>query len=353
MHIKEICLIIIGFLIGSNAFANEDLEQLTIIDWHVHVAGLGYGNTGNFVNEKMRNNFRFKYFMKWMNVTEAELETHGDQIVIERLNENIEQSNYIDMAVVLAVDGVIDRDTGLLDKDNTQYYVDNDFVAGEVSKYSKLMFGASINPYRKNSLELLDQVYRQGAVLIKWIPSVMDIDPADIKLVPFYLKMAALNIPLLTHAGNEQAFPNVNNSLADPKRLVLALDSGVTVIAAHIATTGRTAGQSNFDRILPMFSEFHNLYTDISSLTQINKLGYLARALREPGLTERMIFGTDWPLQYFPVVSPWFHINHIGVKNAWRLRKIKNKWDRDIELKQAFGVPYTVYSRKIGRINDL
>jgi uncharacterized protein len=309
MDVKEIFLIFIGCLTGFNAFATEDLEQLTIIDWHVHIAGLGHGDSGNFVNQKMRNNFRFRYFMKWMNVTETELETYGDQIVVERLNEGIEQSNYIDFAVVLAIDGVIDRDTGLLDTDNTQYYVDNDFVANEVSKYPKLLFGASINPYRNNSIELLEKVHRQGAVLIKWIPSIMDIDPADIKLVPFYLKMAALKIPLLTHTGNEYSFPNADNSLADPRRLVLALDSGVTVIAAHIATTGRNAGQANFERLLPMFTEFQNLYTDISSLSQINKLGYLARALKEPGITERMVYGSDWPLQYFPVVSPWYHIN--------------------------------------------
>ncbi len=334
-------------------FASEDLEKLTITDWHVHVAGLGYGNSENFVNETMRNNYRFKYFSKWMNVTGKELETFGDQIVIERLNKRIEQSKYIDKAIILALDGVIDKKTKQLDKVNTQYYVDNDFVSREASKYPKLLFGASINPSRENSIELLENVYGQGAVLIKWIPSIMHFDPADKTFEPFYRKMAELNIPLLTHTGMEKSFPNTNDSLADPRRLELALKSGVTVIAAHIATTGKSEGQDNFERILPMFDEFPNLYADISSLTQINKLGYLAKALKIPKLTEKMIYGTDWPMQYFPVVSPWFHIRHIGFKNALRLSSINNKWDQDIELKQAYGVPYGVFSRTVGRINDL
>jgi uncharacterized protein len=351
--VKTICLIfMISFLAGCVVMANEDLEQLSITDWHVHVAGLGHGNSGNFINEAMRNNYRFKYFLKWMNVTEKDLETHGDQIVVKRLNEQIEQSKYIDQAIILALDGVIDKETKQLDKANTQFYVDNEFVAQEAAKYPKLLFGASINPSRDNAIELLEKVHQQGAVLIKWIPSIMHFDPADKNFEPFYRKMAELNIPLLTHTGMEKSFPNTNDALADPRRLELALKSGVTVIAAHIATTGKSEGQDNFERIMPMFDEYPNLYADISSLTQINKTGYLARALKRPGLTERMIYGTDWPLQYFPLVSPWYHLRHIGFNNAWRIGNIINKWDRDIELKDSFGVPHSVFSRQLGILDN-
>ena len=78
----------------------------------------------------------------------------------------------------------------------------------------------------------------------------------------------------------------------------------------------------------------------------------LAKALKHPGLTERMIYGSDWPLQSFPLVSPWYHIRHIGIKNAWQIGKIKNKWDRDVKLKQAFGVPFEVYTRKVGVLSE-
>lgn len=335
------------------ASANDALEDLNITDWHVHVAGLGHGDTGNFVNDAMRNNFRFMFFLRWMNVTEEELETHGDQIVVKRLNEKIEASKYIDQAIIFALDGVIDKKTKQLDKPATQFYVDNEFVAAEAAKYPRLLFGASINPSRPDSITLLEKVHAQGAVLIKWIPSIMHFDPANKQYEAFYRKMAELDIPLLTHTGMEKSFPNTNDALADPRRLELALNSGVTVIAAHIATTGESEGQDNFERIMPMFAEYPNLYTEISSLTQINKLGYLAAALKQPGLTERMIYGTDWPLQSFPLVWPWYHVNHIGIKNAWRIGKIENKWDRDVELKAAFGVPPEVFSRNVGRIKTL
>lgn len=335
-------------LLNVPVTANDQLENLHIVDWHVHVAGLGYGNSGAFINEEMHNNYRFRFFMKWMDVSEDELVTFGDQIVIQKLSKKIAASKYVDQAVVLAMDGVINPATGELDRKSTQFYIPNDYIARETARYSNLLFGASINPNRKDAIKLLEKVVGQGAVLVKWIPSIMHIDPADEKLIPFYRKMAELNIPLLTHTGMEKSFPNTRDELADPHRLVLPLQQGVTVIAAHIATTGKSEGQDNFERILPMFEKYPNLYTEISSLTQFNKRGYLARALQVPGLRERMLYGTDWPLQYFPLVSPWYHTNHIGIQNARRVSRIKNKWDRDIELKRAFGVPDSVFTRAVG-----
>lgn len=324
------------------------LENLHIIDWHVHVAGLGHGNSGNFINEKMRKNFRFGFIMDWMDVSENELEKYGDQIVVSKLNDKMEKSRYVDQAVVLALDGVIDSETDTLDRKNTQVFVANEFVATETARYPSLLYGASINPNRRDSIELLEKAYRQGAVLVKWIPSIMGIDPADEKFEPFYRKMVELNIPLLTHTGKEKSFPNANDVLADPLRLEFPLKCGVTVIAAHIATTGKSEGQDNFERILPLFDRYPNLFTDISSLTQINKLGYLARALKHPGLVDRMIYGSDWPLQSFPLVSPWYHVARIGIKNAWTVSRISNKWDRDIRMKLAYGVPPAVFKRKEG-----
>jgi len=317
----------------------DPLEEAHIIDWHVHVAGLGFGGSGNFINKEMQDNFRFEFFLSWMDETEEELKEYGDQILIKKLNDKIVRSKYVDQAVVLAMDGVIDEKTKTLDRKKTQVYVSNEFVASQTAKYPSLLFGASINPNRDNSLALLDEVHRQGAVLIKWIPSIMYIDPSDEKFIPFYKRLAELNIPLLTHTGREKSFSNAKDHYADPRLLELPLRCGVTVIAAHIATTGDSDGQDNFERILPMFDKYPNLYADISSLTQLNKLGYLAKALKHPGLTERMIYGSDWPLSSFPLVSPWYHINHIGIKNAWHVSAYDNKWDLDIKLKQAFLIP--------------
>lgn len=353
MKIKPVILFIAlvilsaGRLEGLSA-ADEPLEDRHIIDWHAHAAGLGYGGSGAFINEQLRNNFRFRFFLKWMGATQKELAAEGDQIIIRRLSEALSQSKYVDQVVVLAMDGIVDPATGVLDRENTQMYVPNVYVAGETAKYTNLLFGASINPNRKNSLELLEQAAAQGAVLVKWIPSIMAIDPSDPSFVPFYRKMAELGIPLLSHTGMEKSFAHAHDDLSDPQKLTLPLRHGVTVIAAHLAATGKSEGQDNFERLLKMFAAYPNLYADISSLTQINRLGYLVKALKAPGLTERLLYGSDWPLQFFPLVSPWFHVHHIGGAATWQVAGIGNPWDRDVGLKQALGVPPSVFSRVVG-----
>jgi predicted TIM-barrel fold metal-dependent hydrolase len=182
-------------------------------------------------------------------------------------------------------------------------------------------------------------------VLIKWIPAIMDIDPSDKALKPYYRKLVELDLPLLIHVGQERSFGPARDEFGDPVKLNLPLNMGVTVIAAHIATTGESEGEPNFDRILPMFRRYPNLYTEISSLTQINKLGYLSSALQDSDLQDRMLYGTDWPLQFFPLVSPWFQINYVSNDRLKSIQSIKNQWDRDVALKLAMGVPESVFFR--------
>ena len=247
------------------------------------------------------------------------------------------------MRLILAMDGVVAG--GELDREATQYYVPNDFVAAEVKRYDNLCFGASVNPHRHDALARLEQARSDGALLVKWIPNVMHFDPADPAIEPFYRKLIELDLPLLSHAGNELAFADARDDLGDPRRLEFPLSLGVTVIAAHIATTGENEGEDNFERILPMFDEYPNLYSEISSLTQVNKRNYLKRALDVPGIDERLLYGTDYPLQFFPLVSSLWHLRHVGVGTARLVGSIPNRWDRDVALKRAIGTPEHVFAR--------
>ena len=133
--------------------------------------------------------------------------------------------------------------------------------------------------------------------------------------------------------------------------LELPLSLGVTVIAAHIASTGKNNGKGKFERLLPLFQRFEYLYTDISSLTQINKLGYLSDALKVPGIADRLIYGSDWPLQFFPLVSPWFQLGRVSPRTLWTVAKHKNKRERDVALKLAMGFPDPVFTRSARVLN--
>ena len=313
------------------------------VDMHVHTAGIGAGGSGAFVNPTMRENIRFPLYLRAFGVTEAELQAEGDGLVVARIGAAVAASKRVGKAVVLALDGVVAN--GELDREATQVYVPNEFVAAETAKHANLCFGASVNPYRADAIERLHSVHAQGALLLKWIPNIMAIAPDDPALRPFYETLVTLNLPLLSHAGQERSFANAHDALGDPRRLELPLSLGVTVIAAHIATTGENEGEDNFDRILPMFARFPNLYSEVSSLTAVNKLGYLKRALQVPGLPERLLYGTDWPLQFALLVSPLYQVRDIGLRTAKSVAAVDNTWDRDVALKEAMGVPGHVFER--------
>jgi predicted TIM-barrel fold metal-dependent hydrolase len=337
-------LLILRLVLFSGPFGSvEDLPAGPIVDLHCHAAGLGGGDSGCFISPALRGNFRFRIYIESFGVTGEQLEQQGDGLVIEKIAGRVTASRHVDQAVVLAIDGVL-NEQGELDRERTEFYVPNEFVAREVAKHEALLWGASVNPHRHDALERLEWAKANGAVLVKWIPSIMQIDPADETLRPFYLKLKELDLPLLTHGGQEKSFTDARDELADPVRLKLPLELGVRVIVAHIASTGENEGEEDFERLLPMFETYTNLYSEISSLTQANKLGYLRRTLADERLKGRLLYGTDYPLINTALVTPWAFPLNLTRREMSGLGAIENPFDRDVALKQALGVPAEVFT---------
>ncbi|MBI4351742.1 MAG: amidohydrolase family protein [Elusimicrobia bacterium] len=311
---------------------------------HSHVAGLGGGGSGCFVSEKLRDNWRFNIYLRSFGVKRKELEEHGDSLLVERIAGELAKSEFVAKAVLLAMDGVIAAD-GSLDLKRTEIYVPDEFVAEAAAKYPNLLFGASVNPYRKDALQRLDRAKKRGAVLVKWLPSIMDIDPADPKLAPFYKKLVELKLPLLTHAGQERSFSSSDDELCDPEKLRLPLSLGVTVIAAHIASTGKYHGEKSMERLARLMGEYPNLYSDISSLTQLNKLSYMKKALTRGEFSGRLLYGSDFPLINTALVSPLYYGFRLSPKKLFSILRVKNPWDRDVLLKRALGTPAEIFDR--------
>jgi predicted TIM-barrel fold metal-dependent hydrolase len=322
----------------------EPLPAAPFLDLHCHVAGLGAGGSGCFVSERLRRSWKVGFYFRSFGVSRRELEQLGDARCADRLSTMLGQSRHVSRAVVLALDGAMD-DRGKLDAARTEFYAPNELVAALAARHTNLLFGASINPLRPDALARLDRAAAEHAVLVKWLPSIQLIDPGDECLAPFYRRMAELRLPLLTHTGAEHSFTWSRDEFADPARLRLPLSLGVTVIAAHTAWPGRHNGERDVDRLASLMPEYPNLYADISSLTQINKLGALREVLRRPEFRGRLVYGTDFPLINMPIVSPWFFPLDLSPRRQWQISRIRNPWDRDVALKQALGVPADVFAR--------
>ncbi len=314
-----------------------------IVDMHCHAAGIGAGGSGCYVSDAMRHNWRYRIFLKAFGVTEDELLREGDGLILTRLSETLSESHSVSAAVVLALDGVVDAD-GNLDLRKTEAYIPNEFIAEETAKYPNLLFGASINPYRRDAIARLEQAACSGAVLVKWLPPIQEIDPSDRRLTPFYLKLKELGLPLLSHTGMEHSFTRSNEALGDPELLRLPLSLGVTVIAAHSACSGTSRGDSYYDRFVRLCREYPTLYGDISSLTQLNRLGTLRRVLKERDLRGRLVYGTDMPLINTAIVSPFAFLFSISPRRMAIIVGIRNPWDRDMALKEALGVGHAIFA---------
>jgi len=340
-----VLVLLVVFLPGSlgPALAPRPLPPGTYLDLHTHVAGIGAGDSGCFVAPGLRQGFKFGIYLRAFGVTEEEMAKHGDGLVAQRLAERVAASERVGGAVVLALDAAL-TPAGEPDWERTELYVPNAFIKRETDKYPNLFYGASINPLRPDALERLAQAKADGAVLIKWLPPIMHFDPADPRLVPFYQALVAHRLPLLTHTGDEHAFTRAEHHYGDPDRLRLPLSLGVTVIAAHAATPGKSQGESNLDRLLAMMTEYPNLYADISSLTQLNKLVFLGRLLPRDEARGRLLYGSDYPLVNTALISPWYYTLNLGWRDLRRLSKISNPFDRDVALKQALGMPPEVFT---------
>lgn len=325
----------------------QALPREKLLDIHCHTAGIGAGGSGCFISKEMESSWKLDIYLRSFGTSRAELTAKGDAIVIRRVSEQLARSRHVGQAIILAMDGVIDEH-GQLDRTRTQVYVPNEFVARETARTPNLLFGASIHPLRKDALQRLLWAKEHGAKLVKWIPSVMRFDPADPRLRPFYEKLVELQLPLLTHTGQERSFTGARDELCDPERLRFPLSLGVTVIAAHIASTGSNFGERDTDRLARMMARYPNLYSEISSLTQINKLGYLRESLTRPEWRGRLLYGSDFPLVNTALVSPYYYPLQLTLGQQRAIAAIDNPWDRDVALKQALGVPADLFARARG-----
>ena len=332
------CVILLAAMLAGSArrTAAEPIPKKDIIDIHCHTAGIGAGGSGCFLSPAMRRSWKYGIYLKSFGVSEEELLREGDGLITRRLSETLAQSRRVRAAVVLAMDAVIDAN-GEMDKARTEIYIPNEFVARETGRYPNLLFGASINPYRPDAMSRLTKLVADGAVLMKWLPSIQHIDPADERLIPFYRRLKELGLPLLIHTGTEHSFTGALNELADPERLRLPLGLGVTVIAAHAGGSGRYQGEKSQERFLRLATEYPNLHADLSALTQLNRIGHLPWLVRHPELHDRLWYGSDMPLLNTAIISAWGFIFRLPFAKIITINRIANPWDRDVALKEALG----------------
>lgn len=245
----------------------------------------------------------------------------------------------LDAIVILALDAVYDKD-GRLRMDRTMLHVENDFVQAAANNQPKFIFGASIHPYRKDAVTELERLVKNGARLIKWIPSAQYIEPDSPKCHQLYEAMTHFNIPLLCHTGVEHMLGIRRSDYNHPRRLVPALEKGVKVIAAHCGAHLFLHEPSFVNAWSTLAKAYEHLYGDTGAFSIVTRIPALKRILKDPVLQTRLLYGSDYP--GIPS-SVWCW--QLGLSQMREFSRISNPLVRNMSVMQALGLPAEAFER--------
>lgn len=292
----------------------EGLEPSRVLDTHVHVVGLGTGNTGCTVGERMQSvanpaeYFKFSVYLNASGVTDL---SRADQQYVERLQALVTGQRPHGRLLLFAFDRAYDEKGHPL-PDDTEFYTPVEYVAALARAQPSLFVPcASVHPFRADAVEALEQAAALGCVAVKWLPNAMNIDPSSPACDRFYEAMARLELTLITHAGEEKAVHSEERQrLGNPLLLRRALDHGVRTVVAHCASLGQNPDLDapetnrpwvdNFDLFVRLMQEERwkgLLFGEASALTLVNRVGRpLETVLSDDALQARLVNGSDYPL---------------------------------------------------------
>jgi len=225
-------------------------------------------------------------------------------------------------------------------------YVKNDYVIELAKQHPKVLFAASVHPYRKDAVAELERCIKAGAVLLKWLPIVQDIDPMDARCIPFYECLAHHGVPLLSHTGGEKTLPNLNENVKGPALLSEAIKRGVKVIAAHCGTKSAPFEEDYVEEFVRMARDHEHFYGDTAALNLPTRSHVYTQLLEHPDMMKKVMHGSDWPVIPIPPVT------RLGLGATADLLHEKNWLRRDVLIKErlGFGKEYWERAAKVLRL---
>lgn len=359
-----------------------------VIDMHVHVGIRGdeWPEWGKFSNEYIGKP-EFSLFLKFGRLSRDEI---TDPVLRERTLEIIRNTK-VNKVVCLALDPIYDSAAGDRREDLSHVWVANEYISESLRPElpDKILLGASVHPYDPAFEERVRKYIKDGAVLLKWLPSAQHINLADERVLAAMKFLAGARdgkpLPLLLHIGSEYAIPpndartksydfiswtgwdrfwntfRFKNRWFKPQtkkireNLKAALNHGTVIIFTHLGTPYFSGGW--FGGMLE-HSEFKNVsnylreteggqyrgrcYADISALVVHTRKPFYDDIKKLP--EELILFGSDFPCPIMELSAgpqEWWK----DLKNAVKKGKVdplivpdKNLLDVNLyELKEEFG----------------
>lgn len=281
-----------------------------VIDIHIHIGAPCDHESGAYWSRKFEGGLAY---LAMLVITGSLFKKVTLKRVLEHMYGVLDDSTFVRKGVFLALDEVYDE-TGCRRLELTNLHMPNRLVASLAKKNPRVLFGASIHPFRPHWEEELEECLANGAVLCKWLPSAQMIDPSHPKCLPFYKALAKAGLPLLCHAGPEASIPAADDSCKkynNPLYLQSAIEAGVKVIFAHCATPllpPPLEDERDYLDLLMLIRQDEaaggmRVFADLSALLLGTRETYVHR-IREEIDPKRLLFGSDYPIPILGVSTP-------------------------------------------------
>ncbi len=297
--------------------AYEGLPDNTeVVDRHVQLLSSGQRSGEDFSNDSYinteflswwfpRTRFRSRVLFSAAGIDDAQ---HADDLYLGRLLRQARALPRRHRLALAALDQRYNR-AGDAQPEQTAFYVDNDYVWHLAEQYPQRFTPVvSVHPYRKDAIEALEKWAKRGVKVVKWLPTVQGIDPADKRIENYYQTLIDNNMVLLAGTGEMRTMGSDTPEYGNPLRYRRALEMGVTVVMADCAGTRLFSNPQDADaqprpgyewfmQLLSDSDYAENLYGDIAGLTHKKAVPEALNAmLQSPQTFSHLLYSSDYPL---------------------------------------------------------
>ncbi|NRF69578.1 amidohydrolase family protein [Aquincola sp. S2] len=301
----------------------DGLDPAALWDAHAHLLGVGDAGSGCRIHPHLSQWWHpVEYLRRQVILGAAGVDAAApsiDRAYLDRLRSLTRDFPTGARWLLYAFDEAHD-DSGTPRPDWSTFHVPDAYAAQvAAAEADRFAWVASIHPYRADALQRLDAALAGGALAIKWLPSAMNIDLRAARLKPFYERLAAADLPLIVHCGEEHAVPGAGrDELGNPLLLRAPLEAGVRVIAAHCASLGHAMDLDSarprerlafelFARLMDEAAWRGRLLGDVSAMFQRNRRVSVWREVLQRGDWHgRLLHGSDYPL---PGIGPLYSLS--------------------------------------------
>ncbi len=280
------------------------------VDFHTHLL------SSELSFDRIYDKLAIKFFGEKMGLDKNMALKSPYTAYTQALISNIKNSKYVSKSVIFGVDGRFDYSGTEMHRDKTVCASNEDVL--KLYKENRDIFIPffSINPMRHDALELIDKYHALGFKGAKFLQNYWGVDTRDDKYLPYFEKLAKLNIPLIVHVGSESSVLS-DKSCECIEMLDAPLKAGVKTVAAHMALSysplrpikaiskkPRNFGKE-YHRLLAMLEMHDNLYADISALLTPVRAKALPHLASQKHIHHKLLFGTDYPVPFSAIFTSY------------------------------------------------